>query len=117
MTKTDFKSRANDNDNPPRGGVPRAAFFGSFGFRLYLLLLLIVIPALAITLHEDFSEQRLEKTRLRDEALALSSLAAAKCPDWYPRSSTSLAERHRRRLLLEESGHEDSSTEIPLPYP
>src|SRR2546423_818961 len=76
MTKTDLKSRAND-DKPPHGGAPGSAFFGSFGCRLYVLLLLIVIPAIAITLHEDFNEQRIEKTRLRDEALALSGLAAA----------------------------------------
>ena len=76
MTKTDLKSQTNDAE-PPRGGRPRAAFFGSFGCRLYILLLLIIIPALAITLHEDFNEQRLEKTRLRDDALALCGLAAA----------------------------------------
>src|SRR5689334_10826866 len=76
MRKTDLKLQAKDN-RPPRGGSPRAAFFGSFGCRLYIFLLLVVIPALAITLHEDFNEQGLEKARLRDEALALSDLAAA----------------------------------------
>jgi signal transduction histidine kinase/CheY-like chemotaxis protein len=39
--------------------------------------LLIIIPALTITLHEDFNEQRAEKERLREGALALSGLAAA----------------------------------------
>ncbi|HSU56749.1 MAG TPA: HAMP domain-containing protein, partial [Candidatus Dormibacteraeota bacterium] len=75
MPKTDLKSQA--NAEPPHGGRPRAAFFGSFGCRLYILLLLIIVAALAITLHEDFNEQRLEKTRVRDNALALACLAAA----------------------------------------
>ena len=75
MTKTDLKTQANDHE-PANGGRSRA-FFGSFGCRLYILLLLIIIPALAITLNEDFNEQRLEKKRLRDDALALADLAAA----------------------------------------
>jgi signal transduction histidine kinase len=99
MTKTDLKLQAKD-DEPPHGGGPRAAFFGSFGCRLYIFLLLVVIPALVITLHEDFNEQGLEKVRLRDEALALSGLAAANQESLVANTRQLLATFGQSPLLL-----------------
>jgi signal transduction histidine kinase/ActR/RegA family two-component response regulator len=110
MTRTDLKSKAN-NDKPPHGGVPQA-FFGSFGCRLYIFLLLVVIPALVITLHEDFNEQRLEKARLRDEALALSGLAAANQESLVVNTRQVLATLGRFPLLLSSSNRSFCETQL-----
>ncbi len=75
-TKQKDQERA-ESDSARYTTVPRASLFGSFGGRLYFLLLLIIIPAVCVTLHEDFNEQRAEKARLREGALALAGLAAA----------------------------------------
>ena len=56
---------------------PRAPFYRRFGGRLCILLLLIVIPALALTFYGNLRESRIQKIRASEGALAIASLAAA----------------------------------------
>src|SRR5262245_38981383 len=49
--KAKEKRQARAEDDSARQPVPRASLFGTFGGRLYLLLLLIIIPGLTLTVH------------------------------------------------------------------
>jgi signal transduction histidine kinase/CheY-like chemotaxis protein len=69
------------NRNQPASDTPDALArlaFSSFRARLLVLILLIVIPAAGMALYSNFERRRLEGERIRERALALSKLAAAK---------------------------------------
>jgi hypothetical protein len=65
-----------------RGRMPWPALFRSFRAQLLALILVIVIPAVAIAFHGNLEHRRSEKARLRERALAISELAAAKEQDF-----------------------------------
>src|SRR5689334_1573334 len=52
-------------------------FFALFRTRLVVLMLLAVLPAFGLALYENLEQRRLETERVRDEAIAVSRLAAA----------------------------------------
>ncbi len=53
-------------------------FLMLFRTRLLVLIFLVVLPALALVLHGYLGQLRLEKTRVREGAIAMSRLAAAR---------------------------------------
>jgi signal transduction histidine kinase len=71
---TDSKELAGKADSI---ASPRVSFYHRFSGRLFVLLMLVVIPALAATLYENFRERQNEKARLSERALAIASLEAA----------------------------------------
>jgi len=52
-------------------------FYRRFGGRLSILLLVIVIPALALTFYGNFRQRRIQKIRASEGSLAIANLAAA----------------------------------------
>lgn len=68
------------NRDGPFGYPPstcRIPLFAQFRTKLFLLVLLLVIPALGLVLHSNFEQRRIEKARIRESAIAISQLAAA----------------------------------------
>lgn len=61
--------------NPESSGG--AGIFSQFRTKLFLLVLLLVVPALALVLHSSFQQRRVEKEKARESAVAISRLAAA----------------------------------------
>jgi len=57
----------------PRGG----GIFAQFRTKLLLLVLLLVVPAFGLVLFSSFQQQRVEKEKARESAVAISRLAAA----------------------------------------
>src|SRR5687767_9847298 len=52
-------------------------FFAPLRIRLILLVLMLVIPAFGLVLYGNFEQRRIEKERVREEAIAIAQLAAA----------------------------------------
>src|SRR5271156_1472617 len=54
-----------------------AALLHSFRFRLFTLILLIIVPGLGTSIYGNFEQRRIEKNRVFEGALAISRLAAS----------------------------------------
>src|SRR6185295_3561804 len=52
-------------------------FFAHFRTRLVLMVLLLAIPCFALVLWGNLEQRRIERTRVREGAVAISQLAAA----------------------------------------
>src|SRR5688572_22201907 len=57
-------------------GVGRVRLFSQFRTKLFLLALLLVVPALGLVFHSNFQQRRIEKDRARESAVAISRLGA-----------------------------------------
>ena len=77
MTINDIVDAEAKRDPPQTGAIPEPSFFRSLGGRLCVLLLVIVVPALSMTLLAELGEQHIDKQRIQEGAVALSVLAAA----------------------------------------
>jgi PAS domain S-box-containing protein len=51
--------------------------FSRFRTKLFVLVLLLIVPALALILFGNFQQRRIEKKRAQDNAVAISQIAAA----------------------------------------
>ena len=55
----------------------RTRVFAQFRTKLFLLVLILVVPAFGLVLHGSFQQRQIEKERARESAVAISRLAAA----------------------------------------
>jgi PAS domain S-box-containing protein len=60
-----------------RSNPYRISLFARLRTKLFLLVLLLVIPTFGLVLHGYFQQRRIEKERARENAIAVSRLAAA----------------------------------------
>ncbi|PYI82645.1 MAG: hypothetical protein DME26_16970 [Verrucomicrobia bacterium] len=58
-------------------GVGRPRNFSQFRTKLFLLVLLLVVPAFSLVLYSSFQQRQIGKERARENAVAISRLAAA----------------------------------------
>src|ERR1041385_8557508 len=70
---------------------PGKSHFTHFRTRLFLLVLLLVIPAVGLVLHGNLEQERIERARVREGATAISQLAAANQENFIKNSRQLLA--------------------------
>lgn len=57
--------------------MDKIPFFGGFRTKLFLLVLILVLPAFGLVIYSNFEQRRLEKDRVRQGVMALAHLAAS----------------------------------------
>src|ERR1043166_6193519 len=77
-----------------------ASYFSLFRTRLVVLMLLAVHPALGLVLYDNFEKRRLETDRVRENAIAISRLAAANQQSYIKNSRQLLATLTQFPFLL-----------------
>jgi signal transduction histidine kinase len=87
--------------------MPARPFLKLFRARLALLMLLLAVPALALILFSNLDERRIETAGVRQEAIALSRLAAAREENLINNTRQLLATLSQMPFLALSTNHED----------
>jgi HAMP domain-containing protein len=69
--------RNGDGASVCAAGTGHIPMLSQFRTKLFLLVLLLIVPALALVFHSSLQQRRIEKERARESAVAISRLAAA----------------------------------------
>src|ERR1041385_2901115 len=86
--------------------MPDRPLLKLFRTRLLLLMLLLAVPALALILYSNLDERRIETAAVRQEAIALSRLAAAREENLINNTRQLLATLSQISFLVLSTNHE-----------